>query len=130
MEQHQSASEFLKTILENKQVKRVPVMHSQEKRVKLILTYDPGFEDRETYLQFVMGQFLPTLEFLGLSLCDSWHTAYGEYPLRLIGFSATDIDILDQILSSEAFCELEANLISMVDNYNRKIIPERQGFPQ
>jgi len=97
--------------------------------VKLILTYDPPFSEREEYVQFVLGRFLPTMEYLGLELCDSWHTAYGDYPLRLTGFLAPDPETLEDVLASDLFKELEAILKDMVVNYRRRVLPVRAPFP-
>jgi hypothetical protein len=96
--------------------------------VKLILTYDPLPERRESYLRYVQGEFIPSLEFLGLTLCDAWHTAYGPYPLRLAGFEAPDWDTMERVLSSEAFQELESRLQDYVVNYQRKIVEQRSTF--
>ena len=61
-----------------------------EYAVKLLISYDPLPEQREAYLQYVRGEFVPALEQLGLIMCDAWYTAYGSHPLRLAGFLATD----------------------------------------
>jgi hypothetical protein len=97
--------------------------------VKLILTYDPPFNEREEYVQFILGRFLPTLEYLGLELCDSWHTAYGDHPLRLTGFIAPDLETMEEILLSESFIELETILKGLVSKYRRRIVPVRAPFP-
>jgi len=104
-------------------------MSLPDQQVKLILTYDPPFHEREEYVQFVLGRFLPTLEYMGLKLCDSWHTAYGSYPLRLTGFLAADAETLETVLVSETFRELEDTLRDMVENYRRRIVPVRTPFP-
>jgi len=104
-------------------------MSLPSQQVKLILTYDPPFDEREEYVQFILGRFLPTLEYMGLELCDSWHTAYGSYPLRLTGFLAPDPETLETILLSETFLELEETLKDLVDNYKRRIVPIRTPFP-
>ena len=96
--------------------------------VKLLLTYDllPG--QREAYLLYVRGRFVPALEQMGLKMCEAWHTAYGQYPLRLAGFLASDRDTMDEIIDSELFQELEARLQEYVTNYSRKIVPLKTTF--
>ena len=59
-------------------------------RVKLLLTYDPLPENREAYFNYVLGEFVPALEHLGLTMSEAWHTAYGSYPFRLGGVPAED----------------------------------------
>ncbi len=96
--------------------------------VKLLLTYDPIPEHREAYFRYVLGEFVPAMEQMGLTMCDSWYTAYGAYPLRLTGFIAPDMDTLDHILSSSTFKVLEARLQELVVNYARRVVPRSSRF--
>jgi hypothetical protein len=96
--------------------------------VKLLLTFDPTPERREEYFRYVLGEFIPALEHLGLKMAEAWHTAYGEYPLRLTGFIAPDRDTMLEVLESKAFKDLEARLQEYVVNYRRRIVPVRRRF--
>lgn len=96
--------------------------------VKLLLTYDPIPEKREEYFRYVLGEFVPLLEHLGLTMCETWHTAYGSYPLRLTGFVAADIDSLERIIESPDFRKLERRLQNYVTNYQRRIVPVNKRF--
>jgi hypothetical protein len=91
--------------------------------VKMLLTYDPMPERREAYFNYVLGEFVPTLEQMGLKMSEAWHTAYGAYPLRLAGFVASDRRTMDEVLASPAFVDLEARLQEFVVNYHRRIVP-------
>ncbi|MGD8633076.1 MAG: hypothetical protein PVF85_05850 [Anaerolineales bacterium] len=95
---------------------------------KLLLTYDPVPERREAYFQYVLGEFVPALEQMGLSLCEAWHTAYGSYPLRLSGFITIDETDIEEILASEDFIELEERLQEFVVNYNRRVVHYSNSF--
>lgn len=97
-------------------------------QTKLILTYDPIPEQREAYFRYVLGEFVPTMEQLGLRMCESWHTAYGPYPLRLQGFTAVDGDAMARILDSRDFKELEKRLQEYVVNYRRRVVPRKKTF--
>jgi hypothetical protein len=99
-----------------------------QKAVKLLLSFDPVPELQEAYFHYVLGEFVPTLEHLGLRMCEVWHTAYGAYPLRLTGFSAPDQATMDSILSSEDFKQLEEKLLEFVENYERRVVPMRANF--
>jgi hypothetical protein len=99
-----------------------------EDTVKLLLSFDPVPELQEAYFHYVLGEFVPTLEYLGLRMCEAWHTAYGSYPLRLTGFTAPDRRTMDDILSSEDFLELEEKLQEFVENYKRRVVPMRGNF--
>ena len=95
---------------------------------KLILTYDPIPEQREAYFRYVLGEFVPTMEQMGLRMCESWHTAYGSYPLRLQGFTADDNDAMAQILDSRDFKALEERLQEYVVNYQRRVVLRKKTF--
>ncbi len=103
-------------------------MEFDENSVKLLISYDPLPERREAYLRYVRGEFVPSLEHLGLVMCDAWYTAYGSHPLRLAGFLASDRATLEQVLESEDFQDLERRLQEYVVNYTRKIVPHRSTF--
>jgi hypothetical protein len=95
---------------------------------KLIITYDPISEQREEYFHYLLGEFVPTLEQMGLKMCEAWHTAYGEYPLRLTAFVAQDDLDLEALLATESFQQLEARLQKFVINYHRRLVPKNNGF--
>lgn len=96
--------------------------------VKLLLTFDPLPDRREQYFRFLLGEFVPALEGLGLTMAEAWHTAYGDYPLRLTGFLAQDEATMQKALASEAFEQLEARLMDLVENYRRRIVPAGKLF--
>lgn len=103
-------------------------MGDDQDSVKLLLSFDPLPGKREAYFRYVLGEFIPTLEHLGLQMCEAWHTAYGAYPLRLTGFLASDRATLGDILASEDFLELEQKLQDFVSNYRRRVVPLRKRF--
>jgi hypothetical protein len=96
--------------------------------VKLLLSFDPIPGKREAYFHYVLGEFIPALEHLGLTMCEAWHTAYGSYPLRLTGFLAEDRQTMEDIISSEDFLEMEDKLQEFVLNYKRRIVLVRESF--
>lgn len=103
-------------------------MDTDHQPVKILLTFDPIAERREDYLQYVLGEFVPAMTRIGLPMSEAWHTAYGQYPLRMTGFVATDRASLQNALSSDTFHDLEARLQEYVVNYRRRIVPFRRGF--
>lgn len=103
-------------------------MRLDGRAVKLLLSYDPMPEHREEYFRYVLGEFIPAMENLGLTMCEAWHTAYGRYPLRLTGFLASDRETLETVLASQDFIELEGRLRDFVVNYRRKIVSQERRF--
>jgi hypothetical protein len=96
--------------------------------VKLLLSFDPIPDRREAYFHYVLGEFIPMLEHLGLKMCEAWHTAYGSHPLRLTGFIAPNRNAMEDILDSEDFRHLEENLQEYVVNYRKRVVPMQRNF--
>ncbi len=99
-----------------------------ESRVKMLMTYDVVPELQQAYYEFVLGEMIPTAQSMGLVLSEAWHTAYGEYPVRLNGFVAHSRPELDRVLASAEWQQLEDKLKRFVNGYQRKIVPYREGF--
>lgn len=97
-------------------------------RIKMLISYDVTPELQQAYYEFVLGELIPTAQSMGLSLSEAWHTAYGNYPIRLNGFVARDRESLDRILASTEWIQLENKLKRFVTGYQRKIVPYRDGF--
>jgi hypothetical protein len=62
-------------------------------RQKMLLTYNILPPHQQEYMEFMMSTFVPTLQRLGLENQGVWHTAYGNYPMRLIIFAASEEDM-------------------------------------
>ncbi len=97
-------------------------MSTAPQRVKLILTYDIIGETQDRYYQYVLSEMVPAAQSLGLYMSGAWHTAYGEYPVRLVEFVADDQAALNEVLEGPAWGRLEARLQEFVVNYRRKIV--------
>jgi hypothetical protein len=95
---------------------------------KLSLTYDVKDETIEEYRQFVMGEFLPEVQKMGLAVAEVWHTAYGDYPNRQTELVSRDEDTMWRILNSEEWDKLETRLEEYVSDLKRKVMPYKQGF--
>ena len=96
--------------------------------VKMLLTFDPLPERREEYFHYMLGEFVPALESLGLTMAETWHTAYGDYTLRLTALAAQDASTLGTVSESYVFAQLEARLQDFVENYHRRVVPADRRF--
>ncbi len=101
-------------------------MNKPDTRYKLILTYDIQSDVQDTYFEFMLGELVPAVQSLGLQMGGAWHTAYGEYPLRLIEFIAEDSDALKSVLETKLWADLERRLRKYVVNYSKKIVRLRE----
>ena len=96
--------------------------------VKLLIVYNIKPAQEEIYYRFMMGEFLPAAQGMGLIMVEGWHTAWGNYPQRLIGLVAESYSVLEQILDREQWREMELKLGQYVTDYQRQIVPFRIGL--
>lgn len=96
--------------------------------LKLLLEYDVNQDTLQEYYQFVMGQYVPALQSMGLQMSEAWHTAYGEAPNRLLGFVCGDGDTMGRLLDSDLWHDLNDELEKYVSDLRYKIVPYRGGF--
>ena len=68
------------------------------------------------------------MQSLGLEMSEAWHTAYGEYPNRLIGFVSRDGQVLRELMAGDMWDELNDELRIHVTELEFKVIPYKLGF--
>ena len=97
-------------------------------QVKLLLAYNikPGHEN--AYRRFVLEEFLPKAQELGLTPTDAWHTAYGSYPARLIGFVADDLHSVHRAVESDEWKSMMKRLEGYTGNVSRRVVRFKGGF--
>jgi hypothetical protein len=95
---------------------------------KLLLSYDVSSDHLQEYYRFVLGRYVPVMQAMGLEMSDAWHTAYGDFPNRLIGFVARDRDTLESVLENESWFALNEELQQLVTDFRYKVVPYRIGF--
>jgi hypothetical protein len=96
--------------------------------IKLLMTWDIKAGRDQEYMEFLMGEFGPAMAEAGLQLTDAWYTIYGEGPQVLAGGVTETLEGLRDILTSKQWQQLEAKLLTMVDNYQRRIVEATGGF--
>ena len=95
---------------------------------KLLLTYNIKPNREAEYYRFVLGEFLPNLQDIGLMMIEGWHTAYGDYPVRLIAFRAQDDADIRDILKSNTWMGGKEKLLKLVTDYEERLVPARNVF--
>ncbi len=96
--------------------------------VKVIMTWDIAAEHDKEYFEFIIGEFVPGVQRLGLQPSEAWATIYGSYPQIQVGLLATDAPQARRILASADWVLLQERLFAFVNNYSHKIVPVRAGF--
>jgi hypothetical protein len=92
------------------------------------MTWDilPGRE--QEYFEFVVRDFIPALQRLGMEPSDAWFTMYGEKPQILTGVRMSSINSLQKILDSTDWQHLTEQLLDYVENFEYKVVQARSGF--
>jgi hypothetical protein len=96
--------------------------------VKVIMTWDISAERDQEYFEFVIGEFIPGVQRLGLQPAEAWATLYGAYPQIQVGLLAGSASQAHKILASGDWTLLQDRLFGFVKNYAHKIVPARNGF--
>jgi hypothetical protein len=96
--------------------------------VKLLLTWDmvPGRE--QEYFEFLVREFVPGMQKLGIQPTEAWYTTYGDSPQMLTGFIADNLDLMREALETEEWTKLSDRLFEFVTNFNAKVVHARGGF--
>jgi hypothetical protein len=99
-----------------------------ETGMKLLLSYNIETDSIDQYYQFVLGHYIPAMQTMGLEMSEAWHTAYGDYPQRLVGFVARDRQTMDDLLYGDIWSQLNEQLQQFVGDLRYKVIPYQEGF--
>jgi hypothetical protein len=96
--------------------------------VKLLMTWNivPGRE--QEYFEFVVREFMPEIQELGLEATEAWVTVFGDQPQILAAVRATDVAELRQIMVSQEWDGLTARLLDYVKDLEFKTVSDRPGF--
>ena len=97
-------------------------------KVKLLITYDIGRGQQQAYRKFVIEEFLPAAQELGLTPTDVWHTAYGNYPARLLGFVADDLSVVRAARDSKSWQALMRKLEGQTINLKQRVVTFSGSF--
>ncbi|MBA4384199.1 MAG: hypothetical protein C0410_05640 [Anaerolinea sp.] len=101
---------------------------AEAQQVKLLMTWDIIPEHEQEYFEFVIRDFIPGVQRLGCELSDAWATVYGDQPQILVGAVIPSLNRARQLISSQAWTDLNLKLLEYVQNYDQKIIPAKTGF--
>ena len=96
--------------------------------VKLLMTWDIKKNKEPAYFEFVVKEFGPGLMKLGLHPSEAWYTVYGSGPQILTGGITENVQKMREILNSNEWRELKANLLNYVTNFQHKVVPATGRF--
>lgn len=95
---------------------------------KLIMRWDVNPETESEYFEFLVHEFIPGLNKLGISDIQVWYTQYGDCEQKLATGIASSTDKMQDALRSQSWQKLNGKLQEFVDNFNQKVISATGGF--
>ena len=96
--------------------------------VKLVMTWDIAADHEQDYFEFVIKEFVPGVQRLGLQPAEAWATVYGDYPQIQVSMLADNLEAAKRALDSDGWNRLTDKLFALIKNYSCKIITARSGF--
>ena len=96
--------------------------------VKLLMSWDIAPEHEQEYFEFVIGEWIPGIQRMGLEPTEAWATIYGEYPQIQVALLAPDLPDAQRVLNSLEWSRLRDQLFTFVKNYSYKVVPAKAGF--
>lgn len=96
--------------------------------VKVLMTWDIAPDHEQEYFEFVIGEFVPGVQHLGLQPSEAWATLYGPYPQIQVTLLADSTSQARGILASRDWGQLQERLFTYIKNYSCKVVPAHSGF--
>ncbi|MHC1773085.1 MAG: hypothetical protein AB9907_15400 [Flexilinea sp.] len=96
--------------------------------VKLIMTWDILTNHEQEYFDFLVREFVPSLNRMGFELSDAWATIYGKQPQVMICALLPDELEAEQRMAKTEWSELLERLQKFIENFECKLVPAKQGF--
>lgn len=96
--------------------------------VKLLMTWDivPGRE--QEYFEFVVREFVPGMQRLGITPTEAWYTTYGKRPQILTGGITETMQAMQKALTTDDWQLLREQLMEYVTNFDYKVVGATGGF--
>jgi hypothetical protein len=95
---------------------------------RLLMWYDIRPEKQEIYFHYMLQEFVPSLQKLGLYMIFVWQIDFGPYPTRQIEFICESRELLRAILGSEFWKQAETRIRGYTTNYGRKVVRFQDRF--
>ncbi len=95
---------------------------------KLLLSWDIKSNMEQDFFEFNQRSLQPELERLGIEPIEAWYTIFGSQPNFMVECVTDSFDSMFTILDSEAWDDLQGELLNYVDNLQQKVVHARGGF--
>jgi hypothetical protein len=95
---------------------------------KLIMRWNVRPETESEYFEFLVHEFIPGMNRLGITDFQVWYTAYGECEQKLASGTAPSREHMNGALQNDEWAKLHSKLQNYVDSFSQKVIPATRGF--
>lgn len=92
--------------------------------VRLLMQWDIKMGREQDFSEFVVREFAPRLMQLGIEPSEVLYTMYGKGPQMLTLGAVESKEKLADILQSAGWKKLHENLLTYVNNYRHKVVPD------
>ncbi len=96
--------------------------------VKLLMTWNIRPNRETEYSEFVVNEFIPRLNRLGLGDLEFWYTRFGKRPQIQASGVCPSMEQMQNILGSEEWGSLQDMLDGFVTEYDHKLVRATRGF--
>ncbi len=96
--------------------------------IKLLMTWDIKQGREQEYFEFVVRDFMPGLQKMGMEPTDAWFTMYGDDPQILAAVQIPSMSTLEKLLQLDEWDDLTQRLLEYVENFDYKVVQARSGF--
>lgn len=96
--------------------------------VKLLMTWDIIQGREQEYFEFVVREFVPGIQRLGIQPTEAWYTTYGRRPQILTGVVADTLARMELALGTEDWRRLRDRLLDYVTNFESRVVRSSSGF--
>ena len=96
--------------------------------IKLLMRWDIRPEKESESFEFLVHEFIPALNRLGVEDILVWYTAYGDCEQKLAEGVVPSEEKMREILENEEWIIITDKLQTYVVDYDLKAIPANKGF--
>ena len=79
-------------------------------------------ERREEYGNFIIKEFIPGINSLGIHVVAGWSVLVGSYSEMIVESMSNDLELIEKALKNPKFKELQDNLLTYVKAYKTKVL--------
>ena len=95
---------------------------------KLVMRWNVRPETESEYFEFLVHEFIPGMNRLGITDFQVWYTAYGDCEQKLASGIAPSKEHMDFALNNDEWTKLHDKLQHFVADFSQKVIPATRGF--